>query len=196
MEGLDLTKGLSLDLTKKVPSLKKVRVGLGWDIDEGTTIDLDVAAFVLENWESKTKKIGNICYFNQLSILNGSVVHQWDNRTGIGEGDDEGIIVDLEKLEKELSNVSDVVFAVFIFEPKSVDVTFGKVKNSFIRIINDETNEEIAKYKLEEDYFSSKAINFGKLSRENWSWKFTAVGEEIVWQIPDTVGKTFEYFTA
>ena len=192
---LDLTKWVSFDLTKEAPSLKKVRIGLGWDVTEGTTIDLDVAAFVLENWESKTKKEGNVCYFKKLSILNDSIKHTWDNRTWEWDGDDESIVINLDKVVEKLPEVSEINFPVFIFEPKNKDVTFGKVKNSFIRVVNDETNEEIAKYKLEEDYFSSRAINFGKLSRENWSWKFTAVGEEIVSQVDDAVLPTFKHFT-
>ena len=112
---LDLEKWVSLDLSKTAPSLKNVRVWLGWDVVSGVTIDLDVAAIVLENGEKSTKKSGNICFFNALKILNGAIYHTWDNRTGEGEGDDESIVVNLEQVSKELPNISEIHFPVFIY---------------------------------------------------------------------------------
>ena len=43
-------KGQKVDLTKKNPGLKKIMVGLGWDVnafDSGSDFDLDAAAFML-----------------------------------------------------------------------------------------------------------------------------------------------------
>lgn len=197
MEGLNLTKGAVLDLTKKEPWLNNVKVGLGWDVDGSVSMDLDVAAFVKESGSDKVTNVSNICFFNQKNILNGSIVHAGDNRTGAGEGDDESIDIDLAKVVAELPNVSEIHFAVFIFEPSDADVTFWKVKNSFIRIINKDGDKEIAKYKLEDDHFSSRAINFWKLSKNSsWNWEFTAVDEEIVGQVDDAVSPTFAHFTA
>ena len=47
---VNLTKGQKVDLTKGKPSLKKLMVGLGWDVnryDGGGDFDLDAAAFML-----------------------------------------------------------------------------------------------------------------------------------------------------
>ena len=47
---VSLTKGQKVDLTKGNPSLKKITVGLGWDVnryDGGYDFDLDASAFLL-----------------------------------------------------------------------------------------------------------------------------------------------------
>ena len=46
---INLTKGQKVDLTKGNPSLTKIVVGLGWDVnvyDSGAAFDLDAAAFM------------------------------------------------------------------------------------------------------------------------------------------------------
>lgn len=53
---------------------------------------------------------------------------------------------------------------------------FGQVRNSFIRIYNAQTNEEIAKYELDEDFSIETAVEFGRLYKRNGEWKFEAVG--------------------
>jgi len=79
-------------------------------------------------------------------------------------------------VSRELPNISRIYFLASRF------ITFSKVKNSFIRIVNDDTDEEIARYKLEDNYCSSKSIKLGKLSKNdsNGSWEFTAIDEEVV----------------
>ena len=52
---VNLQKGQKVSLTKGNPGLKKVVVGLGWDVnqfDTGGDFDLDAAAFLLEDRKS------------------------------------------------------------------------------------------------------------------------------------------------
>ena len=47
---INLSKGQKVDLTKGNPGLRKIMVGLGWDVnafDSGAAFDLDAAAFML-----------------------------------------------------------------------------------------------------------------------------------------------------
>lgn len=47
---INLSKGQKVDLTKGNPGLKKLMVGLGWDVnafDTGADFDLDASAFML-----------------------------------------------------------------------------------------------------------------------------------------------------
>lgn len=47
---INLSKGQKVDLTKGNPGLKKIMVGLGWDVnafDSGADFDLDAAAFMV-----------------------------------------------------------------------------------------------------------------------------------------------------
>jgi len=53
---------------------------------------------------------------------------------------------------------------------------FGQVSDSFIRIFDSNTEKEIAKYELDEDFSTETAIEFGRLYKKDGSWRFKAVG--------------------
>ena len=101
---INLSKGQKVDLTKKNPELKKIMVGLGWDVnafDSGADFDLDAAAFMLgANGKCPTEK--EFIFYGNLKHASESVIHMGDNLTGEGEGDDEQIMIDLSKVPRIL----------------------------------------------------------------------------------------------
>ena len=172
---INLTKGQKVDLTKGNPSLKKLLVGLGWDInayDSGAAFDLDASAFLVgDNGKVPTEK--EFVFYGNLKHVSGGVVHMGDNRTGEGEGDDEQIKIDLDKVP---SNISKIAFTVTIYEAEGRRQNFGQVSNAFIRIVDEVTNEELIRYDLGEDFSIETAIVVGELYRHNGEWKFNAIG--------------------
>ena len=121
---VSLQKGQKVSLTKDNPGLKKVVVGLGWDVnafDTGGDFDLDAAAFLL-NDTGKVSGSDDFVFYGNLSHPSGSVVHQGDNLTGIGDGDDEQIKIDLSKVPE---NVTKIAFTVTIYEPEQRKQNFG-----------------------------------------------------------------------
>ena len=172
---INLTKGQKVDLTKGNPSLKKLLVGLGWDInayDSGASFDLDASAFLVgDNGKVPTEK--EFVFYGNLKHVSGGVVHMGDNRTGEGEGDDEQIKIDLDKVP---SNISKIAFTVTIYEAEERRQNFGQVSNAFIRIVDEVTNEELIRYDLGEDFSIETAIVVGELYRHNGEWKFNAIG--------------------
>lgn len=172
---VSLSKGQKVDLTKTNPGLKKVIVGLGWDTnkyDGGNDFDLDAAAFLLGS-NGKVTSDGDFVFYNNLKHSSESVIHLGDNRTGEGDGDDEQIIVELNKVP---SNIEKIDFTVTIHDAETRQQNFGQVSNAFIRIVNEETNEELIRYDLSEDYSIETALVVGELYRHNGEWKFSAIG--------------------
>lgn len=172
---VSLTKGQKVDLTKTNPGLTKVIVGLGWDTnkyDGGKDFDLDTAAFLLGG-NSKVSSDNDFVFYNNLTDLSKAVTHLGDNRTGEGDGDDEQIRVELSKVP---SNVEKIDFTVTIHEAQARGQNFGQVSNAFIRIVNEDTNEELIRYDLSEDYSIETAIVVAELYRHNGEWKFNAIG--------------------
>lgn len=170
-----LQKGQKVSLTKDNPGLKKVVVGLGWDVnafDTGGDFDLDAAAFLL-NDTGKVSGSDDFVFYGNLSHPSGSVVHQGDNLTGIGDGDDEQIKIDLSKVPE---NVTKIAFTVTIYEPEQRKQNFGMVNNAFIRIYNEESGEEMLRYDLGEDFSIETAAVFGELYKSGSEWKFNAIG--------------------
>lgn len=169
---ISLSKGSSFDLTKKQPALRKILVGLGWDVKPGNNLDLDAVCFML----GKNKKLVTEEYFvfyNNLRSPDQSVEHTGDNRTGIGDGDDEMILVNLSEVN---SNVDEILFVVTINDAVLKNHSFGKLDEAFIRIVNVETDEEILRYELGSDYPEAIGVEFGKLKRQGDDWTFQAVG--------------------
>ncbi|HEY9692040.1 MAG TPA: TerD family protein [Oculatellaceae cyanobacterium] len=172
---INLSKGERINLSKEAPSLKKAGIGLGWDInatDTGAAFDLDASIFML----GANGKIPNDQYFvfyNNTQSPDGSVKHLGDSLTGEGAGDDETVEIDLSKVD---ASVQEIVFVVTIHEADTRKQNFGQVRNSFIRIYDDATENQIAKYELEEDFSTETAIEFGKLYKKDGDWRFQAVG--------------------
>lgn len=172
---VSLQKGQKVSLTKDNPGLKKVVVGLGWDVnafDTGGDFDLDAAAFLL-NDTGKVGSSSDFVFYGNLSHPSGSVMHQGDNLTGVGDGDDEQIKIDLSKVP---DNVTKIAFTVTIYEPEQRKQNFGMVSNAFIRIYNEENGEEMLRYDLGEDFSIETAAVFGELYKSGSEWKFNAIG--------------------
>lgn len=172
---VSLSKGQKVDLTKTNPGLKGVVVGLGWDTnkyDGGHDFDLDTAAF-LTKADGKVPGDSSFVFYNNLKDPSGAVEHLGDNRTGTGDGDDEQIKVDLSKVPAEIEKVS---FTVTIDQAAERQQNFGQVSNAYIRILNPDSNEELIRYDLSEDYSIETAVVVGELYRHNGEWKFMAVG--------------------
>jgi tellurium resistance protein TerD len=51
------------------------------------------------------------------------------------------------------------------------------VQNAFIRIVDQPTGSEIARYDLGEDASTETAMIFGEVYRHGGEWKFRAVGQ-------------------
>ena len=156
--------------------LSKVSVGLGWDPNEGSgfDFDLDASAFML----GSNKKIPNDNYFifyNNPKSPDGAVESTGDDTTGgtSDGGDDETLNVDLQKVD---SSIQEILFVATIYKADERKQNFGQVRNSYIRIYNSITNEEIARYDLDEDFSVETAVEFGRLYRRGEEWKFEAMG--------------------
>lgn len=172
---VSLQKGQKVSLTKGNPGLKNVVVGLGWDVnafDTGGDFDLDAAAFLLTD-SGKVSKSEDFVFYGNLAHPSGSVTHQGDNLTGVGEGDDEQIKIDLSKVPE---NVTKIAFTVTIYEPEKRKQNFGQINNAFIRIYNEENGEEMFRYDLGEDFSIETAAVFGELYKNGAEWKFNAIG--------------------
>ena len=170
---LNLNKNDILDLTKKNPGLKKVRLGAGWDIaNNGLDYDLDIAAFLLDS-NNKFNTVSNIIFFNNKESQGISLAG--DNRTGAGEGDDEVININLEEINP---NIAKIVFVVTIHEAQAKRQTFGMVENSYVRLVDLENNKrEICRFNLKENGSTATSVIFAELNRKGSEWQFKAIGE-------------------
>lgn len=168
---INLQKGQKIDL-----GFTKMTIGLGWDPNEGTgnDFDLDASAIMID---ANRKLVNEQCFvfYNNLQSPDGALTHTGDDPSGKNSDgdDDEAIIVDLEKVD---SRVEEILFVVTIEDFEARKQNFGQVRNSYIRIVDNSNNQEIAKYELDEDFSIETGVEFGRLYKKNGSWKFEASG--------------------
>lgn len=169
-------KGQSISIKEKAPELKKLHVGLGWDVNEGDgAFDLDATA-VLLNASGKAEKV---VYYGELDYkVDGQNVvhHTGDNLTGEGEGDDEVIEMMLEKVP---STIERIAVIVNIYEAKSRSQDFSKVKSSFVRLVDADTKKEFARHDLQSEYAGKTGVLVGEFYRDGGEWKFKATAEGV-----------------
>jgi len=179
---INLQKGQKISLVKEAGgTLNKIIMGLGWDQKKSTggggllgglfgggggdAIDLDASCVLFDD----NNKIVDTIYFGHLNSKDGSIVHTGDNRTGAGDGDDEQIIVELEKVP---ASVKSLVFTVNSYTGQS----FNSVENAYCRMVDAKTNTEIARYTLNAQGSHTAQI-MAKVYRHDGEWKMHAIGE-------------------
>ena len=172
---ISLQKGGNVSLSKEAPGMKKMLIGLGWDVraTDGAAFDLDGSAFLL-NASGKVRSDADFIFYNQTKSADGSVEHTGDNRTGEGDGDDESIIINLDQVP---ADVEKIAVTVTIHEAEQRNQNFGQVSSDFIRCVNADTNVEVARFDLSEDASVETAMIFGEVYRHNGEWKFRAIGQ-------------------
>ena len=168
---ISLVKGQKIDI-----GLSKISVGLGWNPNEGTghNFDLDASAFMIDANRIIPADEYFVFYGNTDSP-DGALHHTGDDPTGgnSADGDDETIEVDLSKINDD---IQEILFVVTIHDAAARKQNFGQVRNSYIRILDDSSNQEIAKYELGEDFSIETGVEFGRLYKRDNNWKFEASG--------------------
>jgi len=184
---VNLVKGQKISLVKPGGGLKKIMVGLGWDevqqkrglfARKAQDIDCD-ASVILCGADGRiiSSDIKKCCvYFGNLRHSSGAIVHQGDNLTGAGEGDDEQIMVDLSQLPQEIDKL---VFVVNIYDANTRGQHFGMIQNAFIRLVDMGNNTELCRYNLTDSYEGMTGVVVGEIYRRNGEWKFNAIGQGV-----------------
>ena len=182
--GINLEKGGTInlnkciDLSKRPQGLNKVTVGLGWDVNTGygADYDLDAMAGCLNSNGVLASGDSSFIYFGHKQgrglYLTG------DNLTGEGDGDDEQIVVNLNDIPADVSVIS---FAVIIYSARSRGQYFGKVRNAYIRVVDDVSGKELVRYNLTDEFHKETGVIVGELERDTTGgWKFNAIGHGLM----------------
>lgn len=169
---INLQKGQRIDI-----GLSSISVGLGWEPNEGTgaAFDLDASAFMIDDNRSIPEERYFVFYGNTDSP-DGALHHTGDDPTGGNSdgGDDETIKVELSKVDPR---VKEILFVVTIHDAIARRQNYGQVRDSYIRIVDNATSQEIAKYELGEDFSIETGVEFGRLYIKDGQWKFEASGK-------------------
>lgn len=174
---VSLVKNGTLSLAKAAPKLRNALIGLGWDVrtTSGPAFDLDASALLL-GANGRVRSDADLVFYNQLSDnpVNPSVTHFGDNLTGEGDGDDEEILVNLDKVP---ADVSRILILVTIHDAQGRGQNFGQVSEAHVRLVDFDTKEEVVKFDLAESASVDIGLKFVELEREADGWSFNALGQ-------------------
>lgn len=171
MAVINLEKGQKIEL-----ELSKISVGLGWNPNPGSGSDFDLdASALMINGSNQIPRDEFFVFYGNVNSPDGALHHSGDDPTGgkSETGDDEIITVDLTKVD---DSIVEILFVVTIHEAEKRKQNFGQVRRSYIRLVDINSDTEIAKYELDEDYSVDTAIEFGRIYRKENKWKFEASG--------------------
>lgn len=188
-EAIELRKGQAFDLARPNGSpLTRIKIGLGWDRERtagfiGTgapDIDLDASAVQFTGTD-----LFDLAFYNNLSTRDGSVVHQGDNLTGAGEGDDEVIEVDLSKV---YAKVDTIAILVSSYQGHSLEW----VGNAYCRVVDDE-DQEIGRFVLLGGAPETGLV-MATLVRAGDGWQLNPIGDGIAVKMPTESVKALQKY--
>lgn len=186
---INLKKGQKINLTKGGGNgLRKIRVGLGWDeVSQGflsslfgkkEEIDCDASVLLCQSdGKMHGASINDCClFYNNTKMFDGALVHSGDNLTGGSTGDDETILVDLQRIP---SKITKMVFVVNIYDADVRKQHFGMVKNAYIRLIDMSNDTEICRFNLSDNYDKMTGLIVAEIYQRDGEWKFNAIGQPV-----------------
>lgn len=169
--------GDDLNLTAKDPTMHKILIGAGWDLNvfNAEALDLDISMFMLGR-DGLTRVDEDFIFYNQPSAFEGGVKHGGDSRTGAGDGDDESILIDLHSVPFDVHNI---LFTLTIYKGVEKNQNMGMVRNAYFRLVNAVNEMEILRYELTKDLEdkTDSGMIVASLYREGPKWHFKPVAE-------------------
>ena len=161
------------------PALRRVMIGVGWDIPGAdlSGIDIDASIFLL-NKNDLTEEDSDFIFYNNLNGRNGAAEHLGDNRSGAGDGDDEQIVVHLQDMP---FSVMKIAIVISIHDADMRDQSVTLLRNAYVRLVNRETDTELIRYPILTDFTDPLASGLiaGLLVREGPTWLFTPMEEQV-----------------
>lgn len=161
---LQLEKGQTLNLNKEADKvLKKIRLGAGWDVADGKSVDLDL-------W--LIPKGGSPLYYGAKSIPGAKL--DGDDTTGGNskDGADENVNIEVEKLEKD-----EYTVMINIYNAVSKGQFFRDVKRAFVEVEDTEAKKMVFTYNISENGGDNFSLVVGKLVKKDGGLEFVAASE-------------------
>ena len=147
----------------------RVRIGLAWDVERGQKVDLDSSVVAVDHQGNIMKE--DTVYYGNLANSNNSIQHSGDELTGEAIGDDEKILLELDRIPPK-------VLALYILLTVSTPgKTFDTIRSAQARFISTETKQGICCYAAHSMGQGNTALFLARISRQGSSWVLTPIEE-------------------
>jgi tellurium resistance protein TerZ len=156
----------------------RITMGVAWDKERtagaiGTgapDVDLDATAVQFAGG-----RLFDLAFYNNLTTRDGSVTHLGDNQTGAGDGDDETLTVDLDRVH---GPVDTIVLLVSSYQGHSLTW----INRASCRVTADD-GHELATIRISGGPDTTGLV-MATLKRSDAGWALRAVGEGVAITVP------------
>lgn len=168
----EMKRGANVALTREIPGLKGVVVGVRWNAGAETVLtDNLVLATILCDGNSRALSDEHFVFFNQLTSPDLSVQQL---ETALG-GDQEQVEIHFDSVPPQ---VERIVFVVYINDGPAQRRTLGQLRSCVLRVLNLDGNAELVR---SEDFAavlsSETALALGEIYHHQGDWKFKVLGQ-------------------
>ena len=150
--------------------VRGIKACFGWNIRDGRC-DVDASAFLVRD-NGRVPGDEWFVFYGQPRSPDGSV----ELKEPAGGSDRKMITADLGKLSPDIQRI---VFVVTIHEALERGLNFSMLRDTYIRLLDAATGQEIVSYCLEEYYENVTSMTIGELYLHNGQWKFNPVGNGV-----------------
>ncbi|MGW4245111.1 TerD family protein [Nocardia sp. NPDC004722] len=154
---------------------ESIALGLGWDpMDGAIAMEADPLRAIADRFDANLaallfggENLLDVVFYDHLTSSDGSVRHTGDNLTGEGDGDNEMIIAELDRIP---GPVTSLIFVVTSYTARP----FTDTSNAYCHVTDPVSLQEIARFVLTGGPHTAFVV--GKLTRLPLSWVFTGIG--------------------
>ena len=86
------------------------------------------------------------------------------------------IVIDLQSIP---SYVDKMAFVVNIYDANVRSQHFGLVRNAYIRVVDMDSNNEVCRFNLSDNYNGMTGLVAGEIYRNGSEWRFDAIGQAV-----------------
>jgi len=166
-----MARGSNVALTREIPSLRGVVLGVKLDSAERVLTDNIVVATILCDSSSRALSDEHFIFFNQLSSPELSVSQL---AQAVGE-DTEQVEIDLGAVPPELVRV---VMVTYINEGNGARRSLGQLHEVTLRVLNLTDNTVLVRSEnLAPALSTETGLVLGELYRRDGGWKFKVIGQ-------------------
>jgi tellurium resistance protein TerD len=166
-----MKRGMNVALTREIPTLTGVVIGVRLVASEPVLLENLVVATLLCNASSKVLSDEHFVFFNQLSTPELSVEQL---RRAVG-GDTEQIEVDLPKVPDE---VQRVVVVAYINQGTPQRRQLGQLREATVRVLDLRDDSELVRSEnLAPELNTETGLVLAELYRHGGDWKFKVIGQ-------------------
>ncbi|WP_197025274.1 TerD family protein [Nocardioides sp. URHA0032] len=167
-----MKRGANVALTREIPSLTGVVVGVRWDTGREHVLEANlVMATLLCDRPNHALSDEHFVFFNQLSSPDLSVKQL---ETALA-GDKEQVEIDLGSVPAEVTRIA---VAVYVNDGPVPRRTLGQLRSCTVRVLNRADNAElVTSENLAPALSFETALTLGEMYRHESGWKFKVLGE-------------------